>query len=131
MIIKAHAKYLRVGPKKMRRLVNLIRNKGLMEAISILKLLNIANKRYILKLLESIKANAKIKNPDINLEEIKINRIAVNEGPRIKRMKPRARGRADVIKRRISHIEVAVYMPDVEKSKTRSRISTEPKKQGG
>ncbi len=117
MIIKAKAKYLRVGPKKMRRIVNLVRNKGLVESINILKLLNIANKTYLIKLLESVKANAKIKNPDVNLNELFINKIVVNEGPRLKRLKPRARGRSDIIKRRISHIEVEVEMPEIEKEK--------------
>ena len=42
-------------------------------------------------------------------------KILINEGPRLKRMKPRARGRADVIKRRISHINIEVEMPDVVK----------------
>ncbi len=117
MIVKATAKYIRVGPKKMRRLVNLVRNKGLMEGINILKLMNIFNKKYLIKLLESVKANAKIKNPDVNLGDLLINRIIVNEGPRLKRMRPRARGRSSLIMRRISHIEVEVEMPEVEKGK--------------
>ena len=117
MIIKGQAKYLRVGPKKLRRLVNLVRNKTLIDSITMLKLINIGNKKYLVKLLESIKANAKIKNPDVNLDDLLIKRIVVNEGPRLKRTKPRARGRADVIKRRISHIEVEVEMPEPEKRK--------------
>jgi len=112
MILKAKAKYIRVSPKKMRRLVNLVRNKGLLESLEMLKLLNVGNKKYLIKLLESVQANAKIKNPDVNLKELVIKTIVVNEGPRLKRIKPRARGRADIIKRRISHIEVEVEMPE-------------------
>lgn len=117
MMLTAKAKYLRVGPKKMRRIVNLVRNKSLMESLNILKFLNIMNKKYLVKLLESVKANAKIKNPDVNLADLFIRKIIVNEGPRLKRMMPRARGRADIIQKRISHIEVHVEMPDIEKKK--------------
>ena len=117
MIIKAKARYLRVGPKKLRRLANLVRRKPLVYSINMLKLINIANKRFLITLLNSIKANAKIKNPDVKLEELLITKIIVNEGQRLKRMKPRARGRADVIKRRISHIEVEIEMPEIETKK--------------
>lgn len=117
MIIKAKAKYLRVGPKKLRRLANLVRNKSLIESINMLKLINIANKRFLITLLNSIKANAKITNPDVKLEDLFIKKIIVNEGPRLKRMKPRARGKADVIKRKMSHIEVEIEMPEVETKK--------------
>ncbi len=117
MIIKAKVKYVGTGHKKLRRIVNLIRNKGLIEALNILKFLTMANKRYVVKLLESIKANAKIKNPDVKLEELLLAKIVVNEGPMLKRMRPRARGRSDVILRRISHIEVEVEMPEPIKKK--------------
>ncbi|MDD5066538.1 MAG: 50S ribosomal protein L22 [bacterium] len=108
MELNAELNYLRVSPRKMRRLINLVRRKGLIDSINILKFLKIANKKYLIKLLESIKANAKIKNPDINLDTLNIKEIVVQEGPRLKRVMPRARGRADVIKKRICHIIVKV-----------------------
>ncbi len=112
MLLRAKVSHIRVSPKKVRRLANIVRNKGLMESINILKLLRIVNKKYLLKLLESVKANARIKNPDVDLNALHISKIIVNEGSRLKRMKPRARGRADVIKKRLSHIEVEVEMPE-------------------
>lgn len=117
MILKSKVSYIRVSPKKMRRLVNLTRNKGLMESINMLKLINIANKKYLIKLLQSVMANAKIKNPDVDLNTLHITKITVNEGPRLKRMMPRARGKADVIKKRQSHINVEIKMPEKKERK--------------
>ena len=74
MEAKAELKYLRVSPKKMRRLVNLVRKKNLLDSIHLLKFLNIGNKKYLIKLLNSVKANAKIKNPDVDLKKLSINR---------------------------------------------------------
>ncbi len=115
MIVTAKAKFLRVSPKKLRRIANLIRNKRLDEAIAIVKYLRITNKKYFEKLLNSVMANARIKNPDLREKDFEIVRLVVNEGPRIRRMKPRARGRADIIKRRISHIEIVVSSGEKEK----------------
>ncbi len=118
MEFKAELNYLRVSFRKMRRLVNFVRNKKLMESITLLKFLNIANKKYLIKLLESMVANAKIKNPDIDLNSLYIKKIIVQEGPRLKRVMPRARGRADVIHKRICHIKVLVSDEKSEKIKT-------------
>ncbi len=108
MEVIAKAKFIRVSPKKLRRIANLIRGRKLDDAISIVKFLKMENKKYFKKILDSVFANAKIKNPDIHEKDFFIKKLIVNEGPRIKRMKPRARGRADVIRRRISHIEITI-----------------------
>lgn len=121
MELKAELNYLRVSWRKMRRLVNLVRNKGLMEGITLLKFLKIANKKYLIKLLESVKANAKIKNPDVDTGTLLIKRIVVQEGPRMKRVMPRARGRADVIRKRICHIQVLVTDEIKKAKKERNR----------
>ncbi|MBU1078583.1 MAG: 50S ribosomal protein L22 [Spirochaetes bacterium] len=112
--------------------MNLVRNKGLMDSINMLKLINIANKRYLLKLLESVMANAKIKNPDVDLKTLFITKAIVDEGPRIKRMMPRARGRADVILKRMSHINIEIEMPEKieandKKVKAKAKVKTKTK----
>ncbi len=108
MVVTAKARFIRVSPKKLRRIANLIRGRKMDEALAIVKFLKMENKKYFLKLLNSVMANAKIKNPEVHEKDFEIIKLVVNEGPRIKRMKPRARGRADVIQRRISHIEIAI-----------------------
>lgn len=122
MELRAELNYLRVAPKKMRRLVNMVRDKSLMESINMLKFLNISNKKYLIKLLESIKANAKIKNPDVDLKTLEIKEIFVQEGPRMKRVMPRARGRADIIKKRICHIKVKVTDNKIETNKEEEKV---------
>jgi large subunit ribosomal protein L22 len=108
MIVKAKAKYLRVSPLKLRRIANAIRYKKLQDAFNILKILRIKNKRYFITLLNSAKANAKIKNPDVREEDLFIKELIVNEGPRYKRIFPRPRGMAALILKRTSHIEVTL-----------------------
>ncbi len=117
MIIGAKVKHIGTSQKKLRRIVNLIRNKSVPESLNILKFLNIANKKYVVKLLESVQANAKIKDPDVKLESLMIVRIVVDGAAKLKRMRPRARGRADIISRRMSHITLDVEMPESEKGK--------------
>jgi large subunit ribosomal protein L22 len=108
MLAKAEAKYLRVSPVKLRRIANLIRYKKINEALDILKFLKIGNKKYFVKLLNSVKANAKIKNPDVKEDNLFIKELYVNEGPRLKRIFPRPRGMASLILKRTSHIKIVV-----------------------
>ncbi len=108
MVVRAEAKYLRVSPRKLRRIANLIRNKKVEEALAILKFLRIKNKKYFIKLLKSAKANARIKKPDVKDADLFIKELYVNEGPRLKRILPRMHGMANIIKRRMSHITVVI-----------------------
>jgi len=104
---KAVARHIRMSPRKARLVVDLIRGKALGEARSILKFINKRAAEPIVKVLESATANA-INNYNMLEDELVVKAAFVDEGPSIKRMLPRARGRADMIKKRTSHITIIV-----------------------
>nr|WP_018963290.1 50S ribosomal protein L22 [Coprothermobacter platensis] len=107
VVAKATAKYLRVSPRKARLVINEIRNKPVVEARAILKYSPNKAARFALKVLDSAVANA-VNNNGSDEERLYVYRAFVDEGPRLKRYNPRAFGRADIIKRRLSHITVIV-----------------------
>ena len=101
----ATAKYIRVGPRKVRRIVKHLVGKTAEEALVILRFLPHHSSRILEKVLKSAVANAEQKkNPDP--ENMKVKNIHVNEGPTMKRLRPRAMGRANIIRKRTSHITV-------------------------
>lgn len=106
MEARAIGRKLRISPLKLRRIVNQIRGKSIPEALYILK--NLPNKgaRIALKVLNSAIANLKNNSEEKieNLDGFKILKVCVDEAPSMKRIMPRARGRADIIKRRSSHL---------------------------
>lgn len=100
---KAKVKYVRVGPRKIRRIVKHLIGKTAEEALVILKFLPHHSTHMVEKLLKSALANAEQKkNPDP--ESMIVKTILVNEGPTMKRLRPRAMGRANIVKKRSSHI---------------------------
>jgi large subunit ribosomal protein L22 len=104
---RAVAKHIRMSPRKARLVVDLIRGKAIDEARAILKFVNKRAAEPVVKVLESATANA-INNYDMLEDELIVKAAFVDEGPSIKRMLPRARGRADMIKKRTSHITIIV-----------------------
>jgi len=104
MIAKAEVKFLRITPTKVRQVMDLIRNKDAKEAENILLNLNKRPKEYLIKILRSAIANAKVKG--FNLEQLYVSRIVCNVGPAWKRYKAAAFGRAAPIKKRTSHIVI-------------------------
>lgn len=104
METRAIYKYARLTPMKARRVVDLIRGKKAGEALTALKFMPYRGAKLVAKVLRSAMANAEQKNADA--ENMKISKIHVDDGPRIKRMEPRAMGRANVIKKKMSHITV-------------------------
>jgi len=104
---KAVAKYLRVSPRKARRVVDLIRGKEVREALSILRFTPQKAARMVEKVVRSAIANAE-HNYNLIAEELVILRAYVDQGPTLKRYKPRAYGRANLMRRRTSHISVVV-----------------------
>jgi large subunit ribosomal protein L22 len=109
--VKAESKYIRISPYKARRVIDLIRGKMVNEAEAILESLPHKAAYYILKCLRSAKANAK-HNFGLRENMLYISLALFNEGPRMKRLNPRARGRADIIQRRNSHI--VIYLQEKE-----------------
>lgn len=104
MIAKAEGKFLRISPTKVRQVMDLIRGKEVSEAQSILALVDKRAKEYLIKILKSAVANAKIKG--FQAEKLYISRIVCNPGPMWKRFKAAAFGRASAILKRTAHIKI-------------------------
>ncbi len=107
MEAKAVARYVRVSPRKARQVIDLIRGKDTAEAIAILKNTPKKASRLIEKVVNSAVANAE-NNLDMFVEELYISEAYVDEGPTLKRFRPRAMGQASPINKRTSHITIKV-----------------------
>ncbi|MBM3762771.1 MAG: 50S ribosomal protein L22 [Acidobacteria bacterium] len=108
MTAKAEARYVRVSPQKCRLVIDLIRGLNAGEAINVLKMTNKRMAPVVEKLLRSAIANAENKNSDIDVDNLTVSECYVNEGPRMKRIRPAPMGRAYRYQKRIAHIVVKV-----------------------
>ncbi len=108
MTAKAEARYIRVSPQKCRLVIDLIRGLNAGEAIQVLKMTNKRMAPVVEKVLRSAIANAENKNSDVDVDSLTVSEAYVNEGPRMKRLRPAPMGRAYRYQRRISHIVVKV-----------------------
>ena len=107
MVAKAYAKYLRISPRKVKIVADLIRGKSLAQATGILLTTPKAASELLLKLLKSAASNAE-NNHQMDPEKLYVSQVFACPGPIIKRMMPRAQGRAYRINKRTSHITIAV-----------------------
>lgn len=107
MSAKAIAKNIRISPRKVRLVTDIVRGKSIKEANDILTFTNKSASPVVLKVINSAAANA-VNNHEMSDEGLYISEIYVNEGPRLKRFMPRARGSANAIIKRTSHIVVVV-----------------------
>lgn len=107
MQVSATAKRLRVSPRKLRLVANQIRGKAVGDALDILHFDTQKGAPLVRKVLESAIANAE-NNEGADVDELSVSEIYVNEGVTMKRLRPRARGRADRIFKRTSHVTVTV-----------------------
>ena len=107
MIVTAKLNYLRIAPRKVRLLADLIRGKSVEEARTILRFTVKKGVQPLLKLLNSAAANAK-NNLNLTEANLFISKIEVNEGPKYKRWRPRARGQAYEIQKKTSHINLVL-----------------------
>lgn len=105
MEVRAIAKYVRVSPTKIRRVTDLIQGKQTEEAIKILDFVRSSNAEKVKKVLKSAVSNAQ-NNFELNPSILYVKRAFVDKGPTFRRVKPRARGRADFITKRTSHITI-------------------------
>ncbi len=106
----AHLRFVRTGPRKLRRVANAIRGKSVREALVLLKFADVFAAEPIEKLVRSAVANAG-NNHDMNTDDLYIARITVDGGPGgrfTKRLDPRAQGRAYFKRKRLSHVTVVV-----------------------
>jgi large subunit ribosomal protein L22 len=107
MTTKATLKYARLSPQKMRLVADQIRGLPVDRALNILAFSNKKGADIVKKVLESAIANAE-HNDGADIDELKVSEIAVDQGPTLKRLRPRARGRADRIIKRMSHVTITV-----------------------
>jgi ribosomal protein L22, bacterial type len=107
MQVFAHAKRIRMSAQKVRLVADQVRGKDVATALDILNFSTKAAALPVRKVLESAIANAE-HNEGADVDELKVAQIFVNEGMTLKRIKPRAKGRADRIFKRTCHITVAV-----------------------
>jgi large subunit ribosomal protein L22 len=125
MEARATVKYVRASPQKVRLVVDLIRGKTAAEALGILgyakaqrtgiKRLGFTKKRAaydVAKVLFSAIANAEQKSDNVDVDELVVKEAYVNDGPRLKRVRPAPMGRAFRYQRRMSHVTVVVEQPE-------------------
>jgi large subunit ribosomal protein L22 len=103
VLSRAFLKYAKVTPRKARRVADLVRGKRAGEAMVNLRFMPYRAAKIIEKVLRSAMANAQQKKT-VDPEGLKISNIYVDEGPIMKRLMPRAMGRANIIKKKTSHI---------------------------
>jgi large subunit ribosomal protein L22 len=102
-------KYVRVSPKKIVRLTKAVKGRRVKDALAILRVLPGRNTLYLSRAINSAYSNLKVlKEGDIDEDSVYIKSLEVGRGPVMKRIKPRAQGRADIIRRPLSHIKVVV-----------------------
>jgi ribosomal protein L22 len=106
-VVRASARYVRIAPRKARLIADQVRGLHIEKARALLQFSPRGAAEDIHKLLDSAAANAE-NNHDLIGDEMKITSITVDEGPTLKRYRPRAQGRATPIHKRTSHIAVAL-----------------------
>ena len=108
---KAHLKYVRISPRKVKIVLDLIRGKDTDTAMAILKNTNKAASEHLIKLLKSAVANAE-HNFNMDASNLYVSECFVCAGPTLKRIMPRAKGSADRILKRTSHVTMVVKERD-------------------
>ena len=107
MEVNATAKYIRIAPRKLRIVMNLIRGKKVSDAFAILKFTPKVGSEVVEKVLRSAVANAEHNN-DMNVDKLFVSSCYVDQGPTLKRIHPRSRGQAFKILKHSSHVTVCV-----------------------
>ena len=111
MEAKAHLKYARISPRKVKIVLDLIRGKDVAQAMAILKNTPKSASEYLTKLLRSAVANAE-NNFNMDASKLYVSECFVCPGPTLKRIMPRAQGRAFRILKRTSHVTITVKERD-------------------
>jgi ribosomal protein L22 len=112
IVVRASSRYVRVAPRKVRLIADQVRGMHIEQARALLEFSPRGAAQDIRKLIDSAASNAE-NNHDLIADEMRITEITVDEGPTLKRFRPRAQGRATPIHKRTSHIAVALS-PDEE-----------------
>jgi large subunit ribosomal protein L22 len=108
MATKAMARFARISPRKARMIVNLVRGKSAAQALQMLAFTNKAGAPWVKKVIESAVANARVQNPQVDVDTLYVSAATVDKGPNshMRRWRPRAMGRATRVQKGISHITV-------------------------
>ena len=126
MEIKAQLKYLRIAPRKVRMVADMVRGENAQKAVSSLAFSLKRGSQPTKKLLESALANAKNNYGMVNTDGLYIKRITVDEAPKLKRWRARAKGRAMQIQKKSCHINIMLGESVAKKkaeSKTKKNVS--------
>ena len=105
MEVRAVAKYIRISPQKVRKLIDAVKGKPVEEGLNTLKFMPQKAASIIEKTIKSAVANAD-QHPDMDVDSLVIHNITADQGPTLKRFKARARGRGTRILKRTAHITV-------------------------
>lgn len=105
--VKAHLRYLRIAPRKVRLIADMMRGKNVVDVERQLHFSSKRSARPLAKLVASARANAR-NNFKLDDSKLFIKEIRVDEGPTLKRWMPRARGVANIIRKRTSHITLVL-----------------------
>jgi len=107
MEVKALARYMRISPQKIRKLVGTVKGKKVEAALNELKFMPLKSAGIVEKVIRSAVANAG-QNPKIDVDSLVVRNIVADEGPSLKRFAARARGRGTRILKRTAHITVTL-----------------------
>lgn len=107
MEVKAVSKYVRISPRKARGVMEQVRGKKVEEALNILSVAPHKGARFLKKVIDSAVANAE-QNTNMDVDNLYIKRVFADDGPTLKRFRPRALGRATRIRKRTSHLTVVL-----------------------
>jgi large subunit ribosomal protein L22 len=119
MLTKAVARYIRMSPRKARLVADLVRGKTVAEALAILQYSPQIAARHIDKVLRSAIANAEHNHQVRNLDDLRVH-VVIDGGPVLKRIQPRAMGRAFWIRHRLAHITVALAEAGTARARRRT-----------
>lgn len=126
----ARARYVRDSPMKVRRVIELIKGRNANEALAVLRFAPQAASVQLAKVLQSAMANAE-NNLDLDPDTLWVKNATADEGPTLKRIRPRAQGRAYRIRRRTSHITVEVESRPKQAAKTQRGKGGKSKQKAG
>ena len=114
-LFKSHAKFIRLSPRKARLVVDKVRGLKALDALDMLKLMPQKASKEVYKVIKSATANAE-HNFGISQTDLAIKEIKADQGPTFKRYKPRARGSADTITKKMTHLSVVLISTTGKKS---------------
>lgn len=112
MEARAVAKNVRISPKKARPVADLVRDKSVTKAFNILENTHKKATEQIRKAIKSAASNLQQEDPAAQFDAMELKELRVDDGPTLKRFKPRAMGRASPINKRSSHITAVVEIPE-------------------